>query len=385
MNRKLLAASVAALFATGAAQAEIAVSANDNKAYLDNGVSKVVANPPPDTVTVIDLSSRPPKVRAEIPVPTSLVGPPQSVAVTADESLAFVTAAQRIDPFDPTKSIAYNRLTMIDLKDNPPAILDTVEAGAGASGVTVNRQGTMVLVANRNEGTVSAFRLEGRKLASLGKVSLGDAKSGPSAVVFTPDGKRALVTRDGDHTLSILAIDGDKVTDTKRDFGSGYRPYGADITPDGKYAVVANIGRNVGDVDTMSLVDLAATPPRTVDLVAVGHTPEGIILSPDGKTVAVVTHNGSAKPKNSPLYNPQGKVVLYRLDNGKFSRLAEAPIGVWSQGAAFSKDGKTLLVQNLVEREIQVFSFDGTTLKDTGQRLKTKGGPAAIRTAVPRP
>lgn len=385
MNRKLLAAAVAALFTAATAQAEIAVSANDNKAYLDNGVSKVVANPPPDTVTVIDLAAKPPRVRAEIAVPTSLVGPPQSVAVTADESLAFVTAAQRIDPFDAAKSIAHNRLTMIDLKDNPPTILDTVEAGAGASGVAVNRQGTMVLVANRNEGTVSAFRLEGRKLAPLGKVALGDAKSGPSAVLFTPDGKRAVVTRDGDHTLSILAIDGDKVTDTKRDFGGGYRPYGLDITPDGRWAVVANIGRNVGDMDTMSLVDLAANPPSTVETVSVGHTPEGIALSPDGRTVALVTHNGSAKPKNSPLYRPNGKVVLFRLDGAKITRLAEAPIGVWSQGAAFSKDGRTLLVQNLVEKEIQVFSFDGATLRDTGQRIKVGGGPSAIKIAVPRP
>jgi hypothetical protein len=33
---------------------------------------------------------------------------------------------------------------------------------------------------------------------------------------FTPDGKTALVTRDGDHRISILSIDGSTVTDTKR-------------------------------------------------------------------------------------------------------------------------------------------------------------------------
>ena len=60
---------------------------------------------------------------------------------------------------------------------------------------------------------------------------------------------------------------------------------------------------------------------------------------------------------------------------------AEAPIGHWSHGVAFSKDGKTILVQNMVEKEIWVFSLDGDTLKNTGQRIKTKGGPAGIRTA----
>src|SRR5919198_660988 len=80
-----------------AAHAQIAVSVNDNKVQLVNGVVKVIANAPADTATVIDLGARPPKVLAEIPVPASVVGPPLSVALTPDESLALVTAAQKVD------------------------------------------------------------------------------------------------------------------------------------------------------------------------------------------------------------------------------------------------------------------------------------------------
>jgi ferric-dicitrate binding protein FerR (iron transport regulator) len=36
---------------------------------------------------------------------------------------------------------------------------------------------------------------------------------------------------------------------------------------------------------------------------------------------------------------------------------------------------------NMVEKDIQVFQWDGTTLKDTGTRIKVKGGSAALRTA----
>ena len=43
------------------------------------------------------------KVVAEIPVPTSVVGPPFSVAITPDESLALVTSAMQIDPADSTR------------------------------------------------------------------------------------------------------------------------------------------------------------------------------------------------------------------------------------------------------------------------------------------
>ena len=40
-----------------------------------------------------------------------------------------------------------------------------------------------------------------------------------------------------------------------------------------------------------------------------------------------------------------------------------------------------MLVQNKVEREIQVFRLDNKGLFDTGTRLKMSGGPAGIRTA----
>ena len=62
--RLALAAGIA--LAPFAAYADIAVSANDNKAVLENGVTKVVANPQADTVSIIDLSANPPKLVAEI-------------------------------------------------------------------------------------------------------------------------------------------------------------------------------------------------------------------------------------------------------------------------------------------------------------------------------
>jgi hypothetical protein len=110
--RALVAASA---LACAGASAQIVVSANDNKATLDNGANKVVANPPADTVTVIDLGARPPKVVAELNVPTSVVGPPMSVAVSPDESLALVTRASKVDPADASKVVADDTLTVIDL------------------------------------------------------------------------------------------------------------------------------------------------------------------------------------------------------------------------------------------------------------------------------
>jgi WD40 repeat protein len=375
-----LAALVAA---TGvrSAQAQIAISSNDNKVTLDNGVVKVVPNPPPDTVTILDLKTSPPKIIADLKAPGSVVGPPFSVAITPDQSLALVTAPMKVDPADPTKQTPDNRMSIIDLKASPPAVIGTQETGKSPAGVSINPKGTLALVANRSEGTVSVFSIKGKTVAPLGKVTLGDDKTGVSDVAITPDGKTALVTRDGDHMVSVLSITDNKVEYTKRDMSAGIKPYGIDITPDGAVAVVANTGRGNGDNDTISVVDLKANPPRVVANYNVGQTPEGIILSPDGKYCAVAIMNGSNKAKESPFFAPRGKLMIYRLDGTTLVPLAAAWTGHWSQGVAFTPDGQSILVQNMVEREIWIFHWDGTTLKDTGQRIKMSGGPAAIRTS----
>src|SRR5260370_17294230 len=108
-----------------AASAQIAVSANDNKAVLVNGVVTVPDNPASDTVTIIDLAAKPPKVIAELKAPTSVVGPPQSVAVSRDESIALVTGAIKLDPIHPKKPTPHNQLSAIHLKPNPPALIAT--------------------------------------------------------------------------------------------------------------------------------------------------------------------------------------------------------------------------------------------------------------------
>ena len=102
---------------------------------------KVVPNPPPDTVAIIDLSVSPPRVIAEVQAPNSVVGPPLSVAITPDESLALVTASNKVDPNDPTKQTPDNRVSVIDLKASPPTVIATLEAGKGAAGIAINRQG----------------------------------------------------------------------------------------------------------------------------------------------------------------------------------------------------------------------------------------------------
>ena len=362
------------------ATAQIAVSSNDGKVVLNNGTVAVPANPVDDTVTIIDLGVSPPKVIAEFKAPSSVVGPPQNVAVAPDESFALVAATMKLDPADPTKQVPDNRLSVIDLKANPPAVIATLEAGLGPSGTAINPAGTLALVANYREGTVSIFTISGKTLTAAGKIDFGDPKSGPAAISFTPDGKTALVTRDGDHRISILSIDGSTVTDTKRIMTGGHRPYAVQVSPKGDIAVIGNQGVNTGDVMPVNVVDLKGKAPRIVNTVDVGQYVEGLAFSNDGNYLAVIPQNGSNLAPTHPFYNDHGLLVVFSVNGTTLTKVAEVDIGQWPQGVAWSRDGKTLLAQSMVDNALAVLSFDGKSLKVTGQ-VKVTGGPDGIRTA----
>jgi DNA-binding beta-propeller fold protein YncE len=381
MRHRLLGSACAGLIMLALpAAAEIAISANDNKMVLVNGAGTVVKDAAPDTITILDVKGGKAKVLGELQVPASVVGPPLSVAISPDEKLALVTAAMKKDPADAGKQVADNKVSVIDLEAKPPKVIATLEAGASAAGVSINRQGTMALVANREEGTVSVFKIAGKQVTPSGKVTVGDAKSGISHAMFTPDGKWALVSRDGDSFISLLKIEGEQVTYTKRDMTAGMRPYGMDISSKGDVAVVANIGRGAGDSDTVSLINMKLSPPRVVHTLTVGQTPEGIKMSPDGKLVGVVVMNGSNKAKDSPFFNDNGKLVLLGVRGKKLVPMTEAKIGHWSQGVAFASDNKTILVGNMVEKNVQVFTLSDGKLASAGD-IKVNGGSAAVRFA----
>jgi DNA-binding beta-propeller fold protein YncE len=264
-------------------------------------------------------------------------------------------------------------------------VIATLETGLGPTGTSINRAGTLALVANRNEGTVSIFTVAGKTLTAAGKIDFGDPKCGPSSIAFSPDGKMALVTRDGDHKISILSVDGAKVEDTKRVMTGGFRPYAIQVSPKGDIAVVGNQGigtqaANSGDIMTINVIDLKGKVPRIVHTLDVGQYLEGLAFSNDGNFVAVIAQNGSSRAPDDPFYIDHGLLVVFSVNGTNLTKVAEANIGKWPQGVAWSRDGKTLLAQSMVDNALSVLSFDGKTLKVTGE-VKVNGSPEGLRTA----
>jgi len=362
------------------ARADIAVVGVDAKAENVNGVTSVPKNPPPDGLQIFDLKQFPPRLVGSVDVPVGVAGPPEAIAVSADESLAIVASVSRIDPQKPDATMPDNRVSVVDLAARPPKVTQELAAGSGPSAVAISPNGALVLVANRFDGTVSIFALAAKRLEPLGKVEIGNAQSTPSGIVFTRDGRTALVARNGDNAVSLLRIDGTKVSVDKRQVTTGIRPYNVDLSPDGKLAAVSNMGRGEGDVDTVALIDLTKEPFRTVEQFSVPSNPEGLKFSPDGKFLAVGSQNGSQRAPTNEFYNAHGVLTLLAVKGHRLSRVAEAPVGRWSQGIAFSRDGKTILVENMVEKNLSLFRWEGAKLMPQPP-IALKAGGASMGTA----
>jgi len=377
----LLAAALVLLLAPGA-QARLAVAGMDGK-QLEKGEDK---GQTPDSIAVIDLGLTPPKVIGTLPVPAAMIGPPEAVVVSQDERFAIVTASQKSNPADPYHPVPDGPVSVIGLDDPAhPRLLQTIQAGPGASGVSINRARNLVLVASRNADAIYAFTLKNRHLTAAGKVDLG-AGADPTDVVIAPDGAHAYAITWGAGKVIEIAIDGSKLSLTGKDVATGRNAYGGFITPDGNWLVNTNVGGGLNGDKTgaLTMVDLKAH--KLALSLPVGNTPEHVALSPDGKHALLVLANGAPRVKSSPKWDSvTGVLKIFAIGPGALTPVAEAPSCHWLQGAAFSDDGKTVLAECAGERVIEVYAFDGKSLvQDKTATLPFVSRPGAIATHLSR-
>ena len=80
-------------------------------------------------------------------------------------------------------------MAVIDLTPAAAHRRDRCPPAPRPAGVSINRAGTLALVANRAEGTVSVFRIANGQVTPSGKVDIGTVASEVVHVAFTPDGR----------------------------------------------------------------------------------------------------------------------------------------------------------------------------------------------------
>ena len=112
-------------------------------------------------------------------------------------------------------------------------MIQQLTAGDGATAVRISPDGTLALVANRIAGAVSVFAIKEKRLEAAATLDLGNSKAGPNGIAFAVDGKTALLTRNGYSMVSVLHLDGTKITVDPRSLTTGVRLYTIDIGADG--------------------------------------------------------------------------------------------------------------------------------------------------------
>ncbi len=368
-----------------AGKRELMIVANDEKQSWDATGKVVLSAPGRDTVSIIDIGTDPlaPKIITNLALPNTIAGPPVNLAITPDETLAIVANSLNVvEENGVFKQVPDNRLWVIDLTTTPPKLIDTVLVGKQPSGLSINRAGNLALIANRADNSVSVLRITGKKVELIDTVVIGESVA---HVRFTPDGKRALAAKFPGHKIAFLDVNGEKVTYNKQDVPAGLWPYNVDVTPDGKLALTAdngNSGAADGHVDTVSVIDLEASPPRVIDKVVVGDAPEGLAISPTGKLAVAVLLKGSNSAPTAPFYNRNASVVALKIDGKKVTRGNEVDVRGLPEGAVFSQDGRYLYVGNFIDQDITILRVDGDQLVNTGKSLALPGHPASMRGKV---
>jgi DNA-binding beta-propeller fold protein YncE len=361
---------------------ELMIVGNDEKQSWDQNGKAIIGPPGKDSVSIIDIGTDPlaPQIIVNLPLANTIVGPPVNLAITPDESLALVANSMNaVEEGGLWKLVPDNRLWVIDLTTSPPRLIDTVAVGKQPSGMSINRAGNLVLIANRADNSISVLRITGKKVELIDTVPMGEQVA---HVRFTPDGTRALAAKFPGHKIALLDVNGEKVTYNKYDMTVGLWPYNVDVTPDGKLALSAdngNSGAADGNVDTVSVIDLEAKPPRVIDKVVVGDGPEGFAVSPTGKLAVAVLLRGTNAATNAFFYNRNALVVALKIDGKKVTRTNEVEVRGLPEGVVFSADGRYIYVGNFIDQDISILRVDGDQIVNTGKSLQLPGHPASMR------
>jgi YVTN family beta-propeller protein len=283
-----------------------------------------------------------------------------------------------------------------------PVVLSTVSVVAQQTpATTAVASGGVVLVLNKAENTLAI--VDAATMKVLARVNVGE---GPHEVVASADGRTAYVGNYGTQqtigtTISVIDIAAGK--ETKRiDLGALRRPHGIVesngkiyftceanravarldpatdrvdwlmgtgasishmlvITPDGKKIYTSNMLSN-----SVTAINVGTPPtPQNITQIAVGQTPEGIGISPDGREVWAANRN-------------EGTVSIIDTESNKVKetipKFSQLPFRV-----QFTPDGKRVLIPDPVAGELIV--LDAATRKEI-KRIKVEGGAVGVTAAA---
>ena len=200
-----------------------------------------------------------------------------------------------------------------------------------------------------------------------------------TSTLFDITGRRAIVANSNAGTTTVIDFVTNQVVATLSTPGL---PYGATVSPDGSFALVADFG-DIGAVNgKLYRLDLAADVPAVVDTIAtvplegpgIPH-PESTAITSDGRYAIV----GDGAPQVEQGGVSETDIISIDLQlNAIVSTVTGLP---GNQGLAMTPDGTTVLVLSADTLQIAYLSLANGVLTDTGFRTLLPGtnqGPRVI-------
>lgn len=197
-------------------------------------------------------------------------------------------------------------ISKIDVETNQ--VVATIKVDGAVHNVQVSPDGKILgatLVPEMQHGNDQSMDMKGMALfyntetdELIKKVEVGNH---PAHIVFTENGKYALVTNNEDNNVSVIDMASYSVIQT---IPTGKGPHGFRISKDSRYAYIANMGE-----DSVSILNLETM--KEEKKIKVGSTPVTTGITSDGKTLAVTL-------------NAENALAIVDLASGKVEKV---PVG----------------------------------------------------------
>jgi 6-phosphogluconolactonase (cycloisomerase 2 family) len=323
---------------------------------------------------------------AQIDASNSVIGAPYALALSPDSRTAFVVETLKAIPVGATRREQLppgNQLVAIDLS-NPrrPIVRSRIAVAPKPETVHVHPQGDLVAISTQTlDKEIILIPVKNNQLGQPREFSLANLKIQPdskrfqngiyvSQVQWHPSGKYLAVNLDYRDEIAFYEVQRNAANNLQLiPWGSpvkvGKDPFTGQFTPDGRFYLSSNWGRNFGiqvktleqrlpkTRGTVSVIELAKlnTPAsqarhQVVSSAIADNSPESLAISPDCSKVVTVNMRGTAFPPNSPRFTRQATLSLMTLDRaGQLTKIDDYPFeGILPEGAAFDATGNALAV-----------------------------------------
>jgi DNA-binding beta-propeller fold protein YncE len=324
---------------------------------------------------------------AQINASNSVTGAPYALALSPDGRTAFVVETLGAVPVGATRREQLppgNQLVAIDLSDPArPTIQSQMAITPKPETVHVHLSGDLLAISTQTPGKeLVLVPLQGDRIGEPVEFSLRQLGIQPdpaqfqnglyiSQVQWHPSGRYLAVNLDYRDEIAFYKVQHSasrslQLVPWGRPVKVGKDPFSGQFTPDGRFYLSSNWGRNFGEQiktleqrlpetrGTVSVIQLAdfnapasQVQHRVVSNAIADLSPESLAISPDSSKVVTVNMRGTAFPPNSLRFTRQASLSLMALDraSGQLRKINDYPFeGILPESAAFDASSRFLAV-----------------------------------------